>query len=90
VKVRFHPEAFVEILNSPGVGEDLKARGERMLAQARATAPVVTGTYRDSLELVVEHTDRVRIKVQSTVPYGLKVEAEHGTLARAVDAGGGA
>lgn len=66
------------------VKSDGKARGQRVLAAAKANAPVDSGDYKRSLEMdVVQHPSRPVVRVGAHVPYGMAVEAAHGTLARA-------
>lgn len=52
-------------------------------ARAEATAPVLTGTYRDSLHV---ESDENESRVVSDVGYALAVEAREHTLARALAA----
>ena len=89
MKVRFVPAGRRTLLNGTEVTDFVGRLGSRVRDRARATAPVMSGTYRDSVQLVVEHTDRARARVLSTVPYAMKVEATHGTLLRALDAASG-
>lgn len=77
------------LLNSADVRASLTARAERVLAAAQASAPVVTGGYRDGLEIVQDSTDRVAVRVVGTTPHSHLVEADTGNLARALDAAGG-
>lgn len=69
-----------------GVEQLLEAAGNRVLAAAKATAPVKTGAYRNSLHLTTEHTDRMVVRVGSDLPYAPMVQARHGNLSRALDA----
>ena len=75
------------------VGLDLAEKiGARILERARATAPVVSGEYRDSLRVVVARdssTGAMVVQVGSDVPYAGKVNARTGNLPKAIDAAGG-
>lgn len=90
VKVKLNSAGIRALLNSSGVRADLTRRAERVLEAARASAPVDTGEYRDNLHILEDSTDRAVVRVGSTVPHGLVVEAKTGNLARALDAAGGA
>lgn len=83
-------DGMAELLVADGVRERLREIGGRVLEQARSTAPVATGAYRDSLELVEDTTDRAVVRVGSPLPYAPSIEARTGHLARALDAAGGA
>lgn len=88
VRVVLNHAGVAELLKSAGVASELEERGNRVLATARALAPVVTGEYRDSLAAETdEHPTRVVVHVLAGVSYAMDVEAEHGVLARALDSG---
>ncbi|WP_345454855.1 hypothetical protein [Nocardioides marinquilinus] len=80
------------ILRDPGVVAELEARARRSLAAARAAAEQFkqTGNYLNGLDVEVITTDRVVARVVARAPHSHLVEARHGTLARAIDAAGGA
>ena len=87
VRVRLNSAGMRALLKDPGVRADLVARGERVAAAARASAPVESGAYRASIGVTVDdHPSRVAVHVGASVPYGMEVEADHGTLSRALDA----
>lgn len=91
-KVIYHQAAEKEIQNSAGVQSDLKARAARVLGMAQAIAPVESGEYRDNLH-VEEFTNARGVKcvrVTSGTDHDIYVEADSGTLARALDAAKGA
>lgn len=79
-----------ELLKSSDVRDELTTRADRALTAARASAPVATGSYRASLHIEHDTTDRAVVRVVASVPYAINVEADTGTLARALDAAGGA
>ena len=85
VRVRL-TDGMRALLNDDGVRAELTARAGRVLDAAQAGAPVKTGAYRDSLHIAQGTTDRAAVAVGSDVPYALRVEAEHGVLARALGA----
>lgn len=66
----------------PGVVDAMMAAAEQGRAFAQMIAPVDTGRYRDSLE-VVRTDDGARL--QSDVPYAAAVERRAHVLSRAVD-----
>lgn len=70
-----------------GVREQLRERAEQVASAARDGAPVLSGTYRDSIEITEDRTDRLVVRVVADVPYAGAVEAATGNLARALDAG---
>lgn len=72
-----------------GVETMLVQRMQSVLAKAQANAPVKTGAYYDGLEIRVDRTDRVAVRVAATAPHSHLVEARHGVLARALDEAGG-
>lgn len=72
-----------------GVESPLNRSATGVESAARATAPVDTGEYLDSIHIETDHTDRMVKRVISNVPYAMIVEARDGVLARALDAAGG-
>jgi hypothetical protein len=58
---------------------------------AKASAPVESGDYRDSIHTETERQGNLTaVKVVADVPYAMYVEAATGNLARSLDAAGGA
>lgn len=81
------------VLSDPGVQAELDRRAADVAAAARATAPVDTGQYRDSIRVESGPSPidgRARATVVATAPHALLVEARTGNLARALNAAGGA
>lgn len=83
-----------EVLTSSGTKRLVAGMAEDVLDAAYALAPVDTGAYRESLEVVTDitsgsrarfHRRRARSRVYATVDYALVVEADTGTLKRALD-----
>lgn len=90
-QVRLNRRGMAELLKSAGVKDELHRRAERAAAAARASAPVGTGAYRDSITVEDRvHPSRAVSRVVADVPYALAVEAKTGNLARSLDAAGGA
>lgn len=87
-RVKLNSAGVRAILQSPEVAAELMVHAKRIAAAARASAPVETGEYRDSIAAFTDlHSDRVVAHVATTAPHGLLVEAHTGNLARALDAG---
>ena len=89
VKVKLNSPGMKSLLNDAGVRADLTTRMERVLATAKANAPVKSGNYRDGLELVQDSTDRAAVRVVGRAPHSHLVESRTGNLARALDSAGG-
>jgi hypothetical protein len=88
-RVQLISSGMRDLLTDPGVVDDLERRGRNVAAQARSSAPVATGAYRDSIEVVTVRHDEGRpvVQVHATVPYALLIEARTQNLSRALDAG---
>lgn len=90
-KIVLNHSGIGQVLKSPEVAAELHRRAERAAAAARASAPVASGAYLAGIEVVDEvHKDRAVARVYARAPYSHLVEANTGTLARALDAAGGA
>lgn len=76
---------FRAFLKSGAARDAVRPAAERVLEAAQADAPVKTGAYRDSLQIVAVTTDRAVERVSSSVPYALKIEARDRVLTRALD-----
>lgn len=68
-----------------GVSAMLQAAASRVLSAAQSSAPVESGEYLGSLHIETDHTDRMVVRVVSDAPHAWVVEANEGTLARALD-----
>jgi hypothetical protein len=66
------------------VRDAVTQRAERVLAAAKAAAPVATGEYRDSLHIEQATTDRAVARVVAGTDHGAIVEANTGNLSRAL------
>jgi dihydroxyacetone kinase DhaKLM complex PTS-EIIA-like component DhaM len=90
-KIVLNHSGIGQVLKSAEVATELHRRAERAAAAARASAPVASGAYLASIEVVDEvHKDRVVSKVVADVGYAMTIEANSGNLARSLDAAGGA
>ena len=67
-----------------GVDALLESEAQDRLGRAQSNAPVVSGTYKGSLHIETVHTDRMVKRIVADVDYAMKVEADHGTLARSL------
>lgn len=90
LKVKLNSREIGKLLKSSDVDKGMDPMANRVRDRARATAPVRTGRYRDSIHVETETTDRVKKRIGSDVPYGMVIEARTGNLTRALDAAGGA
>lgn len=87
---KLNAAGVADVLQSDDIARELTARMEAALAKAQADAPVDSGAYRASLRLVQTVFDnRVAVSLVAEVAYALAVEADTGTLSRALDAAGG-
>lgn len=88
VRVELNHGGIREVLKSSAVEAELKSRATRVAAAAIASAPRETGEYANSIEVVMDqHRDRVVAHVVAKARHALRVEANTGNLARALDAG---
>jgi hypothetical protein len=84
-RVKINGRGMRSIARSSGVRNLLTDKAENVLRTAQATGPVDTGDYVESLHLVQATTDRAVVRVVSDLSYAYVVEANTGTLARALD-----
>ena len=91
VKVKLNSAGVVDIFEQ-WAARDGARRADRVAAQGQATAPVVSGTYRDSITVTRETHGKGRpvFHVGPSVAYGWEIEARMGIMARALDSAGGA
>lgn len=89
-KIKLNSREVGKLLKSADVSRGMEPIANAVRDRAKATAPVRTGRYRDSIHVETETTDRVKKRIGSDVPYGMVVEARTGNLTRALDAAGGA
>ena len=84
--VKLNSPGVKELLNSKGVENFLMGLAAKVEAQAKATAPVRTGSYRDSISHYADKTDRVVARIEADSDHAMEVEAHTGNLARSLDA----
>lgn len=83
--IEFNEGFFDQVLNSSEVRAAVDLAAQRVVTEAKATAPVKTGAYRDSIHIEHEQAQHRQVaKVVADVDYGIYVEARTGNLARAV------
>ncbi len=82
--MQFSTGFFDDLLSSPEVAAVVMRATEEVAAEARATAPVDSGEYRDGIRTAKKYQKRVVGLVQATDPKSMVIEAKTGTLARAV------
>ena len=88
-KVDFNEAFFDAIMHSAGVESLCRQKAEAVLQEAKATAPVDNGDYRDGIEIkVVHHAHRDTYQVVGTDAKTMLVESKTGNLARALKKAG--
>lgn len=87
-RVTLNSAGVAALLRSRGVDQALEILARRVEARAKATAPVETGEYRDSIHVETRLRGRVVKRIGSGVDHARVVEAKTGNLARALDAAG--
>lgn len=76
---------FRTLAKSPAVRDAVVDAAEEIAYDARASAPVDTGQYRDAIDVEVDETEhRVVARVVAKARHSLLVESKHGTLGRAL------
>lgn len=85
-RVSLNRRGMAQLLKSDMARDAIESPVERAAAKARADAPVDSGDYKASIEVVWGETDRVVGRVVADIKYAAKVEADTGNLARALDA----
>lgn len=86
MKVKLNHRGMEQMLKSEGVAREVHRRAEHIASNAKSFAPVASGDYRDSIDVVDDVTDRAVSRVVVRVPYALDVEARHAPLGRAANA----
>lgn len=87
VEVTLSSAGVRELLRDPGVARAVAEAAEKVAAAARASAPVQTGEYRDSIHVDSDNSPidgRARSRVIADAPHALIVESNTGNLARAL------
>ena len=84
-RVKLNRAGIIEVLKSSEVEAALMSVAEAAASVARASAPVSSGEYQNSISAFTEmHADRVVAHVSSDAPHAMAVEARTGNLARAL------
>lgn len=84
--VTFNNAFFDELGRSPGIVSVCDEAAERIAEIARATAPVKTGAYRNSITTAdAPRRGRHVTEVIASDPAAVAIEARFGTLARATN-----
>ena len=103
ITVELDEDALHHLPLSREVQDDLEQRMDRVVDVAKATAPVLTGAYRDSVHRVEEPDPDGTVNVDAAVDYayfvehgtrqvdrnGHSIHRPHYTLSHALDAAGG-
>jgi hypothetical protein len=84
VKIVLNSGDMGKLLKSEQMRPALRAIAEGWAARARATAPVDTGAYRDSIQVVDDTTDRAVARVVAQDRKAPIVEYRTGNLKRAM------
>ena len=84
IVVKLNRRGMDALLNDPGIHAYLTPIAERVADTARASAPVATGAYRDSIGVEAGSTDRSVVRVVAGARHALLVESRTGNLSRAL------
>ena len=77
---------IIAMMKEGWVAANMAERAENVAAAAKASAPVATGAYQESITVTVHtHPERAAAHVGSDVPYAMIVEANTGNLLRDLD-----
>ena len=84
-RVKLNHSGMAELLKGSVADNACRPEAEKALARAQSSAPVKSGDYKASLHIEeVTHPSRKVYRVVAGVPYAMKVEADHGTMARSL------
>ncbi len=83
-RVKLDYRGVGRLLKSSGTRAMLTDRADTVLSAAESSAPRDTGDYASSLRIEQDTTDRAVVRVVADVDYAFFVEAQTGTLARAL------
>jgi hypothetical protein len=86
MSIKFNEAFFQELGQSAGVTGLVMKAAEQVAAAARASAPVDSGDYRDSIHTALKHQDRSVALVIADDPKTMLIESKTGNLARALKA----
>lgn len=86
VKISLDSKAMEDLLNDDDMMDKaLRPHAQRILAAAKALAPVSSGSYLAGLDIVDAVTDRYGLRVGSDVRHALLVESRLHVLQRSLD-----
>lgn len=83
-KLKLNSGQMAALLKSDQLRPPVRAEAEKIAARARATAPVDSGEYRNSITVVSDTTDRVVERVVAQDDKAAVIEARTGNLKRAL------
>lgn len=89
-RVTTNRAGLAEVMSSPGVRQLVWAKGQQVVTAAKNSAPVESGTYRESIRAVEDFTPWgwARVRVLATASHAALVEFRTGNLARAMESAG--
>ena len=84
-KVKLNSRGIEQLLKGSAAEKACKPEAEKAAERAKASAPVASGAYRDSIHVEeVDHPTRTVWQVVADVPYAMVVEADTGNMARSL------
>lgn len=83
-KLKLNRSGMAELLKDDEIRELTKDAAMNVLSEAIRTAPVKTGSYRDSLHMAPDETDRTVWRIRSDAPHAHLIEARTGHLAKSL------
>lgn len=84
-KFKLNGSGIEDLLKGSAAEKACRPEAEKVLARAQASAPVVSGAYRDSLHIEeVDHPTRTVWQVVADAPHAMVVESDTGNLARSL------
>ena len=84
VRIRLNRSEMGKFLKSDQVRPPLKAIAQEKSSVARASAPVDSGEYRESINVQSDTTDRAVERVVAHAPHAAVIESRTGNLKRAL------
>jgi hypothetical protein len=84
VDIKIDRQGLGEFLHGPEIREALRVYAIQMAARARASAPVDSGAYRNSIRVEDDTTDRAVVRVVAHDRKAIILEAKTGNLKRAM------
>lgn len=86
IRITINPAGIKELLNRAETRAMLTEKARHVLALAQEIAPVESGAYKASLRIEQGTTDRAVVAVIAGTDHAFVVEANTGTLRKALDA----